>query len=103
MHSFLLFKLFEILNWCVSMSKKNVNQKNVNQKNVNLDKLATLSRRAATLEGISQLLSWDQETYMPESASSARAEQRKLLAELSHAIKTGPEFETALKALCDLK
>jgi len=75
----------------------------MSKKNANLEKLATLSRRAVTLEGISQLLSWDQETYMPESASPARAEQRKLLAELSHAIKTGPDFQKALEHLCDIK
>lgn len=80
-----------------------MSKKNANAKNTHLEKLATLSRRAVTLEGISQLLSWDQETYMPENASPARAEQRKLLAELSHAIKTGPEFKEALKSLCDMK
>lgn len=65
--------------------------------------LCELSVRANTLEGISRLLSWDQETYMPSDAAPVRAEQLKLLAELSHAIKTGPEFEKELKALCDIK
>lgn len=62
-----------------------------------------MSRRAVTLDGISQLLSWDQETYMPSAASPARAEQRMILAEYAHAIQTGSEFEKCLKSLVDLK
>ncbi len=61
------------------------------------DTLTELSKRAYTIEGISRLLSWDQETYMPQDAAPSRGEQLKLLAELSHAIKTSPEFEKALK------
>ncbi len=62
------------------------------------EKLAALSKRAHLLDGISSLLSWDQETYMPEMADSIRAEQRELLAELSHTIKTSKEFEQCLAA-----
>lgn len=65
--------------------------------------LSHLSQRASMLDGISQLLSWDQETYMPEHAAPIRAEQRKLLAELSHTIKTGQDFERALTSLIDLE
>ncbi len=63
------------------------------------DTLTELSKRANTLEGISRLLNWDQETYMPKDAAPSRGEQLKLIAELTHAIKTGPEFEKALKAV----
>lgn len=72
-------------------------------KNTQYEALCDLSRRANTLDGISRLLSWDQETYMPQKAGPIRAEQLKLLAELSHAVKTGPEFEKLLKAVCDIK
>ncbi len=71
--------------------------------NENYTSLCELSKRATTLEGISQHLGWDQETYMPKDAAPIRAEQLKLLAELAHAIKTGPEFEKQLKALVDIK
>lgn len=67
------------------------------------EQLCELSKRAYTLEGISQFLSWDQETYMPERAAPIRAEQRTILAELAHATKTGPEFEKRLTNLIDLK
>jgi carboxypeptidase Taq len=67
------------------------------------DALCALAKRANTLEGISSFLSWDQETYMPEKAAPIRAEQRKILAELAHSTKTGPEFEERLKVLIDLK
>jgi carboxypeptidase Taq len=40
---------------------------------------------------------------MPKDAEPVRAEQVKLLAELTHAVKTGPEFEKELKALGDIK
>src|ERR1700733_8764036 len=65
-------------------------------------KLCHLSKRAEMLGGISQLLSWDQETYMPEMAAPIRAEQRELLAELCHNVKTGREFEETLQSLIDI-
>ena len=64
--------------------------------------LCKLSKRAQMLEGISGLLSWDQETYMPEKASPIRAEQCELLAELAHSIKTSPEYETTLNSLVNI-
>lgn len=62
--------------------------------------LCSLSRRSIMLDGISGLLSWDQETYMPEGASAIRAEQRELLAELSHTIMTSKDFKDTLSSLC---
>lgn len=46
--------------------------------------LCTLSRRSTALSSIGQLLSWDQETYMPPAAGAFRAEQSSLIAELHH-------------------
>lgn len=66
-------------------------------------KLNSLSSRAHTLHGISSLLSWDQETYMPEMASPIRAKQCELLAELAHDIKTGSAFEKALNNVIDIE
>lgn len=66
------------------------------------DKVSTLSKRAHTLDGISALLGWDQETYMPEKAAPIRASQKELLAEISHTIKTSREFENTLSSLIDL-
>ena len=65
--------------------------------------LNLLSKRITHLEGISSLLNWDQEVYMPKDANPIRAEQRKLLAELAHTLKTGPEFEKRLSSLIDLQ
>ena len=64
--------------------------------------ICALSKRAHILDGISTLLGWDQETYMPEKAAPVRAIQKELLAELSHTIKTSPEFESALSSLINL-
>lgn len=73
------------------------------QTNPNYQALSELLKRANNLEGISRLLFWDHETYMPKDAEPVRAEQLKLLAELTHGIKTGSEFEKELKALGDIK
>ena len=61
-----------------------------------------LSKRSHILDGISGLLGWDQETYMPTRAASIRAKQRELLTELSHQIKTSVDFEKYLSELIDL-
>jgi len=65
--------------------------------------LVALSKRAQMIEGISALLGWDQETYMPPKAAPVRAEQKKLLAELSHELHTGKEFEKALSGCINLE
>lgn len=46
--------------------------------------LCTLARRSTALSSVAQLLSWDQETYMPPAAGAFRAEQSSLIAELHH-------------------
>lgn len=68
----------------------------------NYTQLHNLSREARILGGISSLLDWDQETYMPSGSAGIRAEQLKLLAGLTHAKKTGRPFATALAKLIDL-
>jgi carboxypeptidase Taq len=65
--------------------------------------LCGLSKRHCMLDGISGLLSWDQETYMPKDAAPIRAEQREILSEFSHEIKTSKELENHLSKLIDLK
>lgn len=66
-------------------------------------KLQLLSRHGRTLQGISSLLQWDQETYMPPGAAEIRAEQLKVLAGLIHREKTSKEFAKTLGSLIDLK
>lgn len=68
----------------------------------NYKKLHQLSHYARTLAGISSLLEWDHETFMPTGASGIRAEQLKLLAGLIHQEKTGKKFSNALAKLIDL-
>ncbi len=65
--------------------------------------LHSISRRTALLQGISHLLEWDQETYMPSDASAIRGEQLETMAGLLHEKRTGKEFTSALSKLIDLK
>lgn len=65
--------------------------------------LFKVSKHIRTLEGISQLLNWDQETYMPEAASGIRSEQIELLAGLIHKERTSPLFTTLLGRLIDIE
>lgn len=65
-------------------------------------RLAELSRQSALLNGITALLDWDQETYMPAGAAAIRSEQLKILALLAHKAKTGAPFRTALSRLIDI-
>jgi len=68
----------------------------------NFDRLLQLSKQARILEGVSSILDWDQETYMPDGASGIRSEQVKTLAGVIHRIKTGKKFGTALNKLIDV-
>lgn len=65
--------------------------------------LHKISHEIRTLGGISALLDWDQETYMPSDASEIRGEQLKLMAGLIHAKRTGPTFTKALGKLINIK
>ncbi len=67
------------------------------------DELYTLCKERRILEGISEHLGWDEETYMPKGASQMRAEQLKQLATLIHQKKTGSQFTHALSSLIDIE
>ncbi|MBA3958417.1 MAG: carboxypeptidase M32 [Parachlamydiaceae bacterium] len=67
------------------------------------EQVQKLSRDTRILQGIFSLLDWDQETYMPADAAGIRAEQRKLIAGLSHKGLVGRPFTNALSKLIDLK
>lgn len=75
-------------------------EKSAKKQYANLHKL---SYQAHVLSGISSLVSWDQETYMPPGAASIRSEQIEALSGLIHDAKTSKEFATALSKLIDLK
>ncbi len=58
---------------------------------------------ASHLQGVEALLAWDQETYMPEGAGAARAEQLGYITTLMHAKLVGEPIKNALEELIDLQ
>lgn len=66
-------------------------------------KMRQLSKHVKTLQGISSVLSWDKETYMPSSAGLIRGEQLKTMAGLIHRERTSEEFSQTLDQLIDIK
>lgn len=70
---------------------------------LNYEKLKSLSKHAELLSGISSLISWDQETYMPNDGAPIRAEQLQTLAGMIHKERSGNKFKTALSKLVDIK
>lgn len=71
--------------------------------NANFEKAKEISKSAELLSGISSLIAWDQETYMPDGGAGIRAEQLQTLAGIIHKERTGSKFTTALKKLVDIK
>lgn len=67
------------------------------------NKLFEQGKYIHTLQGVSALLDWDQETNMPEGASEIRSEQLKALAGIIHKEKVGKKFSGPLSKLIDLK
>lgn len=65
--------------------------------------LHKISQYGRTLAGVSSLLEWDHETYMPPAAAGIRAEQLKALAGIVHKEKTSKKFANALGKLIDIK
>ncbi|KIC75100.1 Thermostable carboxypeptidase 1 [Neochlamydia sp. TUME1] len=61
------------------------------------------SRYSRILSGITSILDWDQETYMPYAASAIRSEQLKVLAGIIHKSKTSPASAKSLAKLIDLE
>jgi carboxypeptidase Taq len=66
------------------------------------EKLHELSKNIALLSSVSNLLEWDQETFMPSAAISVRPLQLSLMASLLHKEKTSRKFSKALTDLIDL-
>ncbi len=73
------------------------------KKTTNYNKVHELSKKSRVLQGISALLDWDQETYMPSGGAANRAEQMKTMAGLIHRQRTGKKYANALAKLIDLK
>lgn len=69
----------------------------------NYQKMCELSKHARILQGITAILDWDQETYMPSGSAGIRSEQLETMAGIIHKEKTGRKFATALSKLIDLK
>lgn len=65
-------------------------------------KICALSKHTRILQGISSLLDWDQETYMPSGSAGIRSEQFETLAGIIHREKTSKKFATALSRLIDI-
>lgn len=66
------------------------------------NKLYDLSKNIRVLQGISSILDWDQETYMPPGATGIRSEQLKTMAGLIHREKTSKKYSNALGKLIDI-
>ena len=67
-----------------------------------LNQLKSKLHEKAHLASISALISWDQETYMPQDAIHSRSDQSALLAKLIHEHHTSAEFKALLSDLVDL-
>lgn len=65
-------------------------------------KLCELSKHARILQGISSILDWDQETYMPSGSATIRSEQLETMAGMIHQEKTSRKFANALSKLIDI-
>jgi carboxypeptidase Taq len=83
------------------MENKKIKKNKTSQKDY--QRLFDLSKHTRILQGVSSLLDWDQETYMPPSGASIRSEQLKALAGIIHREKTGRSFSNALAKLVDIK
>ena len=68
----------------------------------NYEKLHQLSRQKRVLTGISHVLEWDQETYMPAGAGAIRGIQIETLAGLIHTEQTSKKYASALSKLIDI-
>lgn len=65
-------------------------------------KIYELSKHARILQGISSILDWDQETYMPAGSAEIRSQQLETMAGIIHREKTSRKFATALSKLIDI-
>lgn len=70
--------------------------------NQDYNNLHKISLHTRILSGISSLLDWDQETYMPPGGAQIRSLQLEAMAGIIHSEKTGKKFSNALKKLIDI-
>eukprot|EP00897_Mesotaenium_endlicherianum_P006210 jgi/Mesen1/5617/ME000282S04772 len=63
------------------------------------DKLTVILKEVAALDGVKNLLFWDQQVMMPKGGASARSEQVAAVARALHARRTTPELGAHLEAL----
>lgn len=67
--------------------------------NPNYEQYRDTLRRISDVSFASGVLSWDQETYMPEGSAGIRAQQLSTLAGITHEMVTDEKFGTMLEAL----
>jgi carboxypeptidase Taq len=67
------------------------------------DQLCDLSREISTWVSISNLLEWDQETYMPSDAIEFRSFQNSLVTSHAHKIKISAKYTKLLKSLINIE
>jgi carboxypeptidase Taq len=69
----------------------------------NYQNLHSISKKARILSGISSLLEWDSETFMPTGAFNIRAQQLETMAGIIHKEQTSTSFRNALSKLVDIE
>ncbi len=69
----------------------------------NYNMLFSASKEIQTLKGVSYMLQWDQDTYMPFNAIDIRARQIALLDTIIHEKQTNEFYTTILKKMVNLK
>lgn len=62
------------------------------------EQLCAHLRAVATLDSVSRMLEWDQETQMPPKAAAGRAEQSSAVSALAHERRTAPKLGDLLAA-----
>jgi carboxypeptidase Taq len=75
----------------------------MNQSQNDYSRLQQFSRTTRTLKGVSSLLEWDHETYLPPDAAKIRGSQLELLAGMVHERKTSNKMARLLDKLISLK
>ena len=77
--------------------------KEINVSTRTLKELKEILLEIQKIRSIEELLSWDQETYMPEGGGDIRAEHISYLSTLAHALHTGRKFRSRLEKLVDME
>jgi len=87
----------------ITMCSFKIRTADMKNPNKDYEKLHAISRKAKVLDGVTSLLDWDQETYMPPDGAGIRAEQLKTLAGITHQMKTSKKFSNALEKLIEVE